>query len=229
MSGSPGSDLNEAGAESTATSGALDSSERDNRAASGLTGLFRGPLVTFVTQVAVVTAVLFYFGWARARATYAYFGLDVSVLDFSASDYVLRSVSTAFPPIAATGFLLVGALFTHEKLRPALAGNDQAFAKNMVWVLGWTGSVLAAIGFFLAVELTGAGGPQPWGPAVMVVGLTVVSYALIARDTFLTRRRSRLLGVVLSLLLLTVLWAVSAYADWVGSRVAEEVQTGLAR
>lgn len=39
-------------------------------------------LAGLASQAVILTAVLFYFGWARAKATYGYFGVDISVLDF---------------------------------------------------------------------------------------------------------------------------------------------------
>jgi len=61
-------------------------------------------LATIVaSQTALLTAVLFYFGWARTSTTFAYFGVDVSLLGFSTSDYLLRSVNSAFRPLLFVG------------------------------------------------------------------------------------------------------------------------------
>src|SRR5215471_6472571 len=77
-------------------------------------GLTTG-IVGFAAQTVVLTAVLFYFGWARARASYAYFGVDVSVLNFSVSDYVLRSVNSVFPILMAIGFVALGAVIVDRQ------------------------------------------------------------------------------------------------------------------
>jgi hypothetical protein len=52
-----------------------------------------------VSQVAVLTALLYYFGWARAQAAFDYFGLDPATVGYTTADYVLRSVSATFEPI----------------------------------------------------------------------------------------------------------------------------------
>ena len=46
-----------------------------------LTQVTGGLLAGLASQVAILTAILVYFGWVRARATYGYFGVDVSTLD----------------------------------------------------------------------------------------------------------------------------------------------------
>ena len=57
--------------------------------------------------VTLVTAWLIYFGKMRAAATFAYFGLDLSVLDLSSQDYIDRSSTAAIRPAAV--FLFIGA------------------------------------------------------------------------------------------------------------------------
>ena len=47
----------------------------------------------------VVTALLIYFGWARADAQSKAMGVDVSMFGYSTQDYVLRSISTLYLPL----------------------------------------------------------------------------------------------------------------------------------
>lgn len=183
-------------------------------------------LAGFASQTVVLTAVLFYFGWARVRATYAYFGVDVSVLNFSAADYVLRSVSTAFPLLVAMGLLTVGATLIHDQSRSALLGNS-ALAARLVRVLSAVGWGLVVAGFILALAITGPGGSALPGPAAMLAGLTIVVYALILNDRYVGRNQSRLIVIVVGLLTLALLWTVTAYADFVGVQVAKELQAAL--
>jgi hypothetical protein len=194
--------------------------------ASTLGGLTASIVVTLASQTVVLTAVLFYFGWARARATYAYFGVDVSVLNFSVSDYVLRSVNTAFPALIAIGFLTLSVLIVHDHLRPGLTDNTARTAR-LARILTWTGCGLAAAGLVLAVAITGPGGSAPVGPAAMVAGFAVAAYALMLRDHYVKGIRSPLLITVLSLAFLALLWSVGAYAGYVGIQVAEQLRTSL--
>lgn len=193
---------------------------------SALGGPITGIVVGLASQTVVLTAVLFYFGWARARATYAYFGVDVSVLNFSVSDYVLRSVSTAFPFLIAIGFLALCGLIVHDHLRPSLSGNA-AQAARLVRILAWAGGAVVVAGFILAVAITGPGGSAPVGPAAMTAGLAVAAYALMLRDHYVEGNRSRLFVAVLSLGSLALLWSVGTYADYIGIRVAEQIRASL--
>ena len=49
-----------------------------------------------VAPLTVVTALLTYIGWARARAFYGYFGLTPSLVSFSPQDFLLRSADVGF-------------------------------------------------------------------------------------------------------------------------------------
>jgi hypothetical protein len=203
--------------------------EETPRTAGLLANISGSSLVTFLSQVGVVTAILFYFGWARARATYGYFGVDVSVLDFSVSDYVLRSVSTVFPLIATIGFLVIGALIAHERLRPVLGRESTAIAGTLVAALEAAGTVLVAVGFVLSLAVDASGGPAIAGPLTMLVGFAVGLYALISREIVFGRRRSRLVPIVIGMLLITFLWTITSYADYVGVQTAKQVQNSLAQ
>jgi hypothetical protein len=185
--------------------------------------LASGVAVRLASQTAILTAVLFYFGWARVRATYAYFGVDVSVLNFSVSDYVLRSVNTAFPLLFAMGLVTLGALLIHDQLRPSLT-NNTALAARLMRILAGTGCGLVAAGFVLAVAVTGPGGSAFVGPATMLVGLAITAYAVMLRDLYVERTQSWPFVAVLSLAFLALFWTVGAYANYIGIKVAEQVR-----
>ncbi|WP_449373137.1 hypothetical protein [Arthrobacter psychrolactophilus] len=53
----------------------------------------------FGPPVAVITALLVYFGWARSDAQARAMGLDVSLFGYSVQDYVLRSIRSLFLPL----------------------------------------------------------------------------------------------------------------------------------
>ena len=80
--------LTEPGAAATATV------ERD---ASRLAGLVR----SVVAPATLISGIAYYFGWRREQAFAGYFGIDASLLDFSSTDYVIRSVDALFVPLLA--------------------------------------------------------------------------------------------------------------------------------
>lgn len=200
------------------------------RGKASLADLAGGLLTGLASQAVVLTAVLFYFGWARERATMAYFGVDdLGVLNFSVTDYVLRSVGTALPLLMAIGFVAVSALVVHGMASESLAGN-KPLRDRVARTLITAGACLVIAGFALALTLTGTGGSGPEGPAVMVVGLVLTSYALVLRDRGREGNRqagSRLILVVWSLVLIALLWSVTGYADYIGTEAAQQLQAGL--
>src|SRR3954468_16487826 len=84
-----------------------------SHAAADETGLL-GLVAIAASQTVLFTAVLTYFGWARTNAMLAHFGLDPSMVGYDTFEYVLRSLSIAFP--AAMGITITGLviLVTHR-------------------------------------------------------------------------------------------------------------------
>lgn len=58
-----------------------------------------------VAPTAALTAWLYYIGWVKTNRQASYFGIDPSMLDYSTTDYVLRSVTSLLGPVGA---LLIG-------------------------------------------------------------------------------------------------------------------------
>ena len=77
-------------------------------------------LLGVVTKVgpplSIVTALLIYFGWARADAQSKAMGVDVSMFGYSTQDYVLRSISTLYLPLLALCGLGLGLLALDRRL-----------------------------------------------------------------------------------------------------------------
>jgi hypothetical protein len=59
--------------------------------------------------ITVVTALLFYFGWARADAQASSMGLDESLFGYAAQDYILISISALYLPLVL--LLIVGVIW----------------------------------------------------------------------------------------------------------------------
>ena len=197
---------------------------------TGLTGTTGGVVAGLASQAAVLAAVLFYFGWARAKATYAYFGVDISVVNFSASDYILRSVDAALPLLLVIGLLGLGAMLVHERLRPGLVDNTQ-WANRLAQRAVWIGAAVVAAGFVLALSLTGPGGSDVSGPAILLIGCALTIYGLAVRNKYGTRDGTwdgtRFLMAMAAMALVALLWTVTAYASYIGIQVAEGIHSGL--
>lgn len=76
---------------------------------------------TVTSQGLLITALLYYFGWVRAHSFLGYFGVDPSLVGYSTTDYVLRSINVAFPPFIRAAFAAL-VLFGFHRLvmAPAL-------------------------------------------------------------------------------------------------------------
>lgn len=185
-------------------------------------------LAGVASQVAILTAVLFFFGWVRTNATYHYFGVDVSALSFSASDYVLRSVDAAFPTLIVIGLIGTCALAGHAWLRPRLDNEPDLVRRVVTWA-GRGGVALVLAGFLLALALTGPNGSDIWGPLILLVGFASIAYALGVRNSRSPSEGTGYLVAVIGMALVAFLWTVTAYASYIGVQKAEQAMAGLPR
>jgi hypothetical protein len=76
---------------------------------------------TITSQVVLITALFYYFGRVYTHSFFDYFGVDLSLIDYSTADYVLRSINVAFHPFLYVTFVAL-ALFCFHRLvmAPAL-------------------------------------------------------------------------------------------------------------
>lgn len=81
-------------------------------------------VVTVVTavasQVALITALLYFFGRVHTEALYNYFGVDASSLEFSTSDYVIGSLTSTLPPVIVCALAILAILAAVRQLDRAV-------------------------------------------------------------------------------------------------------------
>lgn len=92
----------------------------EQRAATDQSGVLT-IIGTITSQVALATALFYYFGWVYIHSFYAYFGIDTNLLGYSTADYVLRSLNVAFLAFMYLAFTALS-LFAFHRLAmvPAL-------------------------------------------------------------------------------------------------------------
>jgi hypothetical protein len=153
-----------------------------------------GIVAVGASQTAVLTGVLYYFGWARTNAFLEYFGLDPTMVGYDTTDYVLRSIGVAFP--AAVGVSVVGlaALVVHRGVVAPLAGRR---ADGTRWARRFFLAVLAVAAALLGALGMGMLEPQRFGPElsllfplVIVVLTVLVGYLDHLRRTYLLPARA---------------------------------------
>ncbi|MEU7576137.1 hypothetical protein AB0B50_00800 [Streptomyces sp. NPDC041068] len=156
----------------------------------------------------LLTAVLFYFGWASTDAEAKALGLRDTVFHFSTSDYLLRSVDALYVPAWLAAGVALGMLGLHrwttsEPERLARAVRVLRFAWAVPLVL---------------VPLYPLG---PWLFDLLLPLTAIAAFSLNAYARTRGRRDLRLWGLTLFICVLSLFWAVSAYAEIAGRGRAE--------
>jgi hypothetical protein len=177
-----------------------------------------------LSQTALLTALLFYFGWARSRETYAYFGVDVELLDFSTSDYLLRSVNSAFRPLMVLGLLTALLAVVHGRVssgrRRAIVPRAALGAGVLSVAIGLAGIAVRDFGRGIGLAL----------PISLAAGFSLMAYADLMWWRAARQRAPAAqlrTGVLLGLALLGLFWSVSLYAVEIGRDRAETLHRQL--
>lgn len=192
---------------------------------------------TLTSHTAVIGAVLFYFGWVRTHTIFNYFGIDPTLISYGASDYVLRSVNVAFPPLIGAVCTALVLFCVHcVVILPMLERSKRGRGRYAIKWLVLAAQVVAIA--LIAVGITGVFLPdQVASPLGMILPLSLIAAAIVLGYTaHLQSRYPGLLGrvstwsqnvslrlqvtVLLTLGLLASLWAISLYADRLGTQTA---------
>ncbi|MEV0533839.1 hypothetical protein [Kitasatospora sp. NPDC050463] len=192
-----------------------------------------GLITTWVAPTTLITALLFFFGFAYTDSLYNYFGLDAATIGFGTQDLLLRSSPALYLP---AGVLLCGALLAaatyHLATRAVRAGPDTGRvvgrACRAVAVLVVP---LVVLGFLAGFEVIDAG---PMGTPLLLGGallLVVLARLLAVRTTGapypLTGERAAL-GISTALIVLCSFWAAGGFAHQKGKADAERLAANLA-
>ncbi|WP_433359540.1 hypothetical protein ACQPZX_25145 [Actinoplanes sp. CA-142083] len=165
--------------------------------------------------VGAATAVLYYFGWVRTRFQARELGFDVSALNLTTADYLLKSLNVLFLPLI---LLVIGVLagvqahrrFVAPRLAPGRSARALRAARGLS--LAWIPLALAGLGLLfsplngyvipltltLAVLLAGYSrvirravtGVDPWPPAVRIAVAALLTLAVF----WSTERVARTMG-----------------------------------
>jgi hypothetical protein len=184
---------------------------------SGGGGRVIGLVAAVVAPTTLITALAYYFGYRRERAFAGFFGIDVSALNFTTTDYVLRSVDALFVPAVVVLLVAFGAVFLH-----ALAA-DLSGRVDLAPIAAVAGLCALIVGIaLLAGEplASSYGYLQALGPAV---GVSLLLYALARRRSVGRQALSAAVFVGVGVLLVSLFWATSEYADSRGRSEAKRL------
>jgi hypothetical protein len=210
-------------------------------------------LASVVAPASLVTALLYYFGWARTYAQAQALGLDESLFGFSTRDYVLRSISAMFFPLFVGASATLAGLLAHAGIVSWVSGDIKGSHEQIASVRKRRLDVLRLI----AVALTGAGSVSLilglWGarvaqpsrfvslfsPLGVTVSIVLIGYAAYLNRRFLVKHvQGHMLAefaglsvfawsLLTVLLLLSLFWTVSHYAGVRGVDLARRVDQSL--
>ncbi len=206
-------------------------------------------IASVVAPLSLVSALLFYFGYAAARAQYRYFGIDVDTIGLGTQDFVMRSPQVLLAPLL--GLLLLGLLAVaghgavRRRVSRASGGPGQpgetARARRTLHRIGRAGQVLRAVGSGLllagALFLVGYPVVGQWAayplvtPMLMSAGAGLVGYGSRIAGLLHPRDRSHRATVLATWLILTVsvFWATATLAEASGRGLARDTARHLDR
>lgn len=189
--------------------------------------------VAVIGPVTLLTGILVYFGYVSSKSFYGYFGVSLSALGLSSSEYVLRSPDTLFKPAVTVALVLLLVLLVHQLLVLVLTRVRRPTQRAVT---------LAMLILALAAGALGLDGlfRQPRGA---ISGIALGAAAFLVEYTFWTASRLKVLpghlgdlytagltlrrGLITALVVAAAFWATTnvAYAD--GIRAARVVEQSL--
>jgi hypothetical protein len=179
----------------------------------------------------IVTALLIYFGWARADAQAKAMGVDVSMFGYSTQDYVLRSISTLYLPLLALSGLGLGWLALDRRLVELAHDPARADRLGPAAAAAGLGGAAVALGAVLwAWALPGRGDLVvpllvAGGAAAAAYGARLSRLAPTRPERATAASPERALRAVLvgGIITLAMFWELSSYAGVVGRGYAERI------
>ena len=188
-------------------------------------------LGTVVAPTTLVTALMYYFGWARAKASFGEFGVDLSTLGLSPQDYVLRSIDTTIKAVSLVLGIVLMAPLAHRALL-------RAVRRSLPHRRGWPTSVARLIVGLGVLTVAGAAaglGPVqykvrwPAVPLGLGVGTLLVGYGLYLGRALTTRPAPYLASAVpraafAGFLVVMIFWSTADWAHTRGQDIAWAIQ-----
>ena len=200
------------------------SADRQSQPSATYSGALR-ILALIGSPVALGTALMFYFGWIRARAEAQAFGYDISVTGMSVQDFVMKSIVVLYVPLLVPLLAALLLVWLHHRLIGA-ARRRPGLRDSLVWsanslTMSWT--IWMAVGIILLIFV------PPLRlfviPAVLTLALISALYGDQLRRSLSVRERmpSSVRALILVALALVVFWDTERIAGAVGRAYAAEI------
>ena len=180
---------------------------------------------TVVAPTTLLTALLLYFGRMHATGLFRYLGVQYSVLDLTAQDYLVRSADGMIPPLVVVAGATVLGLWIREVLIRVVPPDSRRRTDLVLGpLLAVTGLVLVG----LAIADTTQNGqvfpsfPEARGLGLAIGALLLAFAARLVRSLLPTPRSPGSVALmaewaaVFALVSVGLFWAVGTYAVGVG-------------
>jgi uncharacterized membrane protein YbaN (DUF454 family) len=196
---------------------------------------------SIVAPVTVLTALLFYFGFARTNALYSWFGIDASTLGFSTQDYLVRSVEAVYVPAGTLILVILFLLWAHGVVSLRIGDRPRrSWVLVQVFILGFIGLLLFGRGIAGILLPSLSNNDFLITPLCLGLGTLFVAYALHLQRRLRKPHRNLasdqadlLRGVnsalVILLVLLSIFWMTANYAKAYGRGFASQLSQRLDR
>jgi hypothetical protein len=207
---------------------------------SGLPQQLAKILGAVVAPVTLVSALLYYFGWSHAYWFCNYFGVNSTVLGFTTTDYLMRSVDALFVPMTVVGVAAMAAAWGHSLLHSRLAdGSRPRVLALILTAMAIAGGALFLGGFItvftptvLTGRLVGVAAPLCLGGGVLLLVYAAHLRRLIAGPRSADGDNRRWVTLVewvavFGLVGLSLFWAATDYSAAVGTSRAMDFVAGM--
>ena len=182
----------------------------------------------------VVTALVFYFGWARAKAQAEWMGLHVNLFGYTTRDFALLSISALYLPLLLLVALAMLWVWLDRLLRRRIdrgAAGRWATALPRAALLG-AGALIGLMVVLLFAERVYS---PLYAPYLVTAGVLVAAWAVRIRRCAAAvegpRRPAEQQAVEATLLLVLValllFWGTSNFAEARGRGLAEDLEVNL--
>lgn len=192
------------------------------------------PLAGLAVNIGVITAVLVYFGWRRTETQARLLGIDESILGMSTQDFLLRSVGPLFVPLAVLAAGGLAWLSVHRlvlrRIAAGRAGELRGLARALL--LSWlvVPTAAAIVGLFAPIIAIIA------FPLSFALGLLLTVYGVVLLRLLDPAAEAQDLppwqpplerAFIAVLVLVSLFWTVSNYAELLGANLADGLQRRL--
>ncbi len=181
--------------------------------------------------ITIVSALAYYIGVVRQEEYVRHFGLNLSLLDFSNQDYVLRSVDALIRFLVWISLLMVVLLGAHLVFRGALQRCSNSASHAFALGITACGGAGVAVGAWLLLAH-----PVPLhglyfiGPIALGVGAVLLAYGgqQLVRPSLLPGWAFSVAAVTIgALALIAVFWAANDYARVQGRSRALDLERAV--